>query len=242
MNKSIEPFLSIVIPVYNEERRIKNLSEIIFYLKKQKYSWEVIIVDDGSTDKTSKILKLLKKKLRFTLISYQPNSGKGFAVKTGMLSAKGKFRLFLDVDLSTPISEMEKFLPYLKKHPIVIGSRKLKASILLTRQPLFREYLGKIFTLLSQAVLRLDISDFTCGFKCFSKDAAEEIFKRQTIKGWGFDSEILYIGKLKKISAKELPIVWKNDPRTRVKFPKDIINSLFELTKIRINSAMGLYK
>lgn len=239
--KSRVPFLSVIVPIFNEEKRIKSLKEIIAYLKRQKYSWEVIVVDDGSTDRTSKILKSLKKQLRFNLVSYSPNVGKGFAIKTGMLKAKGEHRLFLDVDLSTPITELEKFLPYLKQYDIVIGSRKLKTSQLITRQSFIREHSGKVFTLLSQKVLQINVSDFTCGFKCFSSKAVKKTFSKQTINGWGFDSEILYIGKIAKHSIKEVPVIWRNAPGTKVKFPNAIISSFLELIKIRINSAKGLY-
>lgn len=242
MNRIKQPFLSVIIPVFNEEKRVKRLTEIISYLRKQKYSWEIITVDDGSTDKTNTILKSLKKKLRLKIISYDTNHGKGFAIKTGMLSAKGKYRLFLDIDLSTPINEFDNFIPFLKKYNIIIGSRKMKLSKVIIRQPLFREFLGKMFTLFSQKVLQINISDFTCGFKCFSKSAAEQIFTRQTINGWGFDAEILYIAKNKKIPIKEAAVLWKNDPRTKVKFPQDIIQSLIELMRIRLNSLRGIYR
>lgn len=236
------PFLSVIVPIFNEERRIRNLYHIVTYLKKQKYSWDITVVDDGSTDKTNKILRLLRKKIRFNLLSYSPNLGKGSAVRIGMLKAKGKYRLFMDVDLSTPISELKKFLPYLKKYDIVIGSRKLATSELVTRQPLIREHLGKIFTLLSQKFLGMYISDFTCGFKIFSKKSVDEIFARQRINRWGFDPEILYIGKIKKLSIREIPVYWENDPRTKVKFPDAIINSLVELISIKINYLRGLYR
>lgn len=241
MKQTKKPLLSIIIPVFNEQKRIKNLTKIIHYLKNQKFSWELIIVDDGSTDNTKRVLKSLKNKLKFKLLSYSPNLGKGFAVKTGMLKALGKYRLFLDIDLSTPIDELEKFMPLLEKNDILIGSRKLKTSNLLIRQTFIRELLGKLFTILSQIVLLLNVSDFTCGFKCFSQKAVEQIFIRQTINRWGFDSEILYIGGKKKFAIKEIPITWKNDPMTKVEFPQDIINSLLELAKIRINSLRGLY-
>lgn len=239
MNK--RPHISVVIPVYNEERRIKNLTQIISYLKKQKYLWEVVLINDGSKDRTQDKLNQLKKRRNFTIISYNENLGKGFAVKTGMLSAKGKYRVFLDIDLSTPITEFDKFLPYLDKYDIVIGSRKMKESNVVTRQSLTREVMGRMFTLLSQKVLQVDVSDFTCGFKCFSSKAVKKTFLKQTINGWGFDSEILYIGKITKHSIKEVPVIWRNAPGTKVKFPGAIISSFLELIKIRINSAKGLY-
>lgn len=234
-------FLSIIIPTFNEEQRVKKIYEIVDYLKKQKYLWEIIIVDDGSQDKTLKKLKELQKQLHFKLISYPENYGKGYAVKIGILSAKGKYRMFIDIDLSTPITELSNFLPYLKKFNIIIGSRKMKSANVVVRQPLIREFLGKIFTLLSKKVLNMNISDFTCGFKCFSDKAAIDIFSRQRNNRWGFDSEVLYIGKIKKYSIKEIPVNWSDDPRTKVKFPHDIINSLKELIKIRVNDYSGHY-
>lgn len=242
MKKLKQPYLSVIIPVFNEKKRIKNLDDVISYLKKQKYTWEVIVVDDGSKDKTTDTLKSLKNKLRFKLISLLENQGKGAAIKKGMLAASGKYRLFLDIDLSTPIREFDKLNPYLEKYDIVIGSRKMKGSSIIVRQPLVRELLGKSFTFLSQKTLQMKISDFTCGFKCFSQKAADQIFPRQTINRWGFDSEILYIGKLKNNSFKEVPVTWKNKSGTKVKFPDAIINSLLELAKIRINAFRGLYK
>ncbi len=242
MKRTKDTFISVVIPVYNEEKRINNLTTIISYLKKQKYKSEVIVVNDGSTDKTYKLLKLLKLKLNFKLFSYNKNLGKGYAIKTGMLNSRGKYRLFLDIDLSTPIEEVDKMLPHLKKNDIVIGSRKMESSNLIVRQPYAREFLGKIFTLLSQIILQMGITDFTCGFKCFSRESAEQIFPRQRINRWGFDSEILYLAKKGKYSIKEIPITWKDDKRTKVKFPQDILSSLGELLKIRLNSYRDLYK
>lgn len=241
MSSDKPPFLSVIVPVFNEERRIENIRHIDSFLKKQRYKWELIVVDDGSSDQTKKILRTLKKKLGFKILTHKSNQGKGFAIKTGMLNASGRFRLFCDVDLSTPISEIRSFIPHLKKYHIVIGSRKLRSSRLLTRQPLVREYLGKIFTLLSKIILQVDISDFTCGFKCFSDKSALDIFSRQSISRWGFDSEILFIGKRKKYNIKEIPISWSNDPRTKVRFPDDIIHSLTELIQIRLNQLRGLY-
>lgn len=235
-------FLSVIVPVYNEEKRIKKLVEVVAYLKKQRFMWELIVIDDGSLDHTKRKLTQLKKKLRFKLISYYPNKGKGAAIKEGMLFASGKYRLFLDVDLSTPLTEFNKLLPYIKKYDIVIGSRKMKGSDVKIRQPIARELLGRAFTFLSQQILQVKISDFTCGFKCFSEKAAKDIFSKQTIKRWGFDSEIMYIGKNRKFSIKEIPVTWRDDPRTKVKFPQDIINSLNELLRIRLNSKRGLYE
>lgn len=236
------PFLSIIIPLYNEETRLRNLSKIYRYLDRSNLNYEILLINDGSIDNTLKKLKALAKKFKFKLISYEKNKGKGFAVKTGMLVAKGNYRLFTDIDLSTPIIELTKFLPYLRKHDVIIGSRKMWGATLKKRQSFVRENLGKGFTLLSQLTLHLDISDFTCGFKCFSKKAAKKIFPLQRIEKWGFDSEVLFMAKKLGLSIKEIPVVWTNDPKTRVKFPQDILGSLSDLCRIRYHYFMNRYE
>lgn len=238
-------FLSIIIPLYNEEKRIMKLSEINKFLFDQKFESEVLLVNDGSTDNTpltaKEIVQKFPNKNIFKIISYPNNKGKGFAIRMGMLEANGQYRLFTDIDLSTPLEEFNKFKPFLKKFDIVIGSRKRKGARLIKRQPELREKLGKGFTKLSQLALGLNLTDFTCGFKCFSIEAAEEIFKRQRIERWGFDSEDLFIANKLGFSIKEVPVTWENDSETKVRLPKDIINSFSDLIKIRINNIKGLY-
>lgn len=230
-----EIYLSVVIPVYNESDRLFRLKEVIDYLKKQKYSSEVIVVNDGSTDETLIKLKELAKTLSFQIVSYDQNRGKGWAIKKGMAAAVGEYRLFIDVDLSTPLKEIEKILPFLDKFPVVIGTRKNDQAKVLIHQPKLRENLGKAFTWLSQVILGVGVSDFTCGFKCFSKESADKIFKRMRIERWGFDSEILYLCQKFGYPIKEVAVVWKNDARSKVKFPQDIIRSLSELIQIISN-------
>lgn len=228
-------FLSVIIPLYNEQTRLKKLNKIYNFLNQQKLKYEVILINDGSTDNTLETLKKLSAGFKFTLITYGKNRGKGFAVKTGMLAAKGQYLLFFDIDLSTPMQEFSKFSSCLKKNNIIIGSRKTKGSTLQKRQGLVRENLGKGFTFLSQVILNLDISDFTCGFKCFPQQAAKQIFSKQRIERWSFDSEILFLAKKLGYDIKEVPVEWSNDPRTKVRFPHDIIQSLLDLYKIRYN-------
>ncbi len=234
--------LSVIVPVFNESKRLEGLVKINEFLKDQKFTSELIVINDGSTDDTLLKLEELQKKVPFTIGSYEINRGKGFAIKTGMLKASGKFRLFMDVDLSTPIEEFIKIQPFLNKYDLVIGSRKMKGAKLIKRQPLIRETLGKIFTLLSQITLGVWVSDFTCGFKCFSATAAESIFNKTTIDRWGFDSEVLFLAKKNGFKIKEVPVSWTNDQGSKVKFPQDIINSLLELLTIRKNDLLGLYK
>lgn len=226
-------YLSIIIPLYNEQDQIMNLAKIHAFLDKYDFSYEILLINDGSTDNTMKQLKKIKKKFKVKILSYSQNRGKGFAIHQGILKAKGKFRLFIDMDLSTPIEEFDKFLSNLSKADILIGSRRLPNSKVISRQPFVREALGQAFTLLSQKILQLSLSDCTCGFKCFSKKASEEIFKRQKINRWSFDSEILFIAKKLGYKIKEIPVKWSNNPKSKVKFPQDIINSLIDLYKIR---------
>lgn len=237
-------FLSVIIPLYNEERRLINLLEIYNYLNNQKYSWEIILINDGSKDKTKKIASRMIKYNSFKniiLISYEKNRGKGFAIKNGMLKAIGEHRLFIDIDLSTPVKEIKKILFFAKKFDIVIGSRKRSGAKVIKHQPIIREVLGKEFTRISQKFLGLKVTDFTCGFKCFSAKSAEKIFLIQRIERWGFDAEILFLAQKINIPIKEVAIIWKNDSETKVKLPKDIIISFVDLFKIRYFAFRNLY-
>ncbi len=234
-------FWSIIVPVYNETKRVHNLNKIFRYLGNLKEPWELIVVNDGSRDDTLQKLDLFKRKSNFKLISYRTNRGKGFAVKTGMLAASGKFRLFCDIDLSTPIDEMRKIKKTLTKTDVAIGTRKLKGAKIILHQSLLRESLGRVFTWLSQLILNTWVSDFTCGFKCFSRRASEKIFKKTRIFRWGFDSEVLFLAKKYGLTIKEVPVVWKNDPQTKVRFPRDLVNSLAELILIRYYELKGFY-
>lgn len=236
-----KPHLSVVLPVFNESERLHNIYKIAKYVKSQPISSELIIVNDGSTDTTQELLENYAKKLGFSIISYTPNQGKGYALKTGILAAHGTYRLFLDIDLATPIEEYEKFRVYEKKYPVLIGSRRVNGARIAIHQPTVRELMGRFFTLLSQIILGLSITDFTCGFKCFHEKAAINIFSKTTIRRWGCDPEVLFIANKLGYHIKEIPITWKHDDRTRVKFPRDIIISFFELLKIRYNDIIGRY-
>jgi dolichyl-phosphate beta-glucosyltransferase len=227
--------ISVIVPVYNESQRIHHLEQIIKYLKTLPQKTELIVVDDGSKDDTLKKLRSMNSGNNFRILTYKKNAGKGYAIKTGMLAAKGDYCLFLDVDLSTPISEMGKFIPVLGKADIVIGTRKSKGANVVTPQPIIRKWMGRGFTLLSQIMLNVWVSDFTCGFKFFSKEAAKKIFSNVKVFRWGFDSEVLFLAKKYGFSVKEVPVTWVNDLSTKVKFPRDIIVSFRELLTIRNN-------
>lgn len=240
--KQKQIFLSVIIPVYNEKDRLSNIKKIRDYLKSKPFTSEILLVNDGSDAEYEKELQRIKKKYKdIKLLAYALNRGKGYAIQQGMLQARGKYRLFTDVDLSVPIESFDNFIPFLKKHKAILASRNLQGSYVEKRQNFIRQNMGKMFTFLSQQLLQLPVSDFTCGFKCFSSDAARAIFSKTKIQRWGFDSEVLFICNKMKYPIKEVAVMWKNDNRSKVKFPRDIILSFLELLMIIRNNAMGLY-
>jgi len=234
--------LSLIIPAYNEEKIIRNtLQKVTSYLKDKKHSWEVIVVDDGSKDKTSKIVSSVKNK-SIRLVRLPKNKGKGAALKAGVNAAKGEFIIYSDADLSVPITNIEKFLNLLKKeNDVVIGSRRIKDAEIAVHQPWVRETMGRVFTLLTKLVLLMDISDFTCGFKGFKKIAAKEIFSKSEIDRWAYDSEILFLAKIKGYKIEQAPIVWENREDTRVVLKNVVFETLKDLFKIRVNHFSGRY-
>jgi dolichyl-phosphate beta-glucosyltransferase len=240
-----EPYLSVIIPAYNEEKRLpKTLEEIDKYLRKQNYNYEIIVVNDGSKDKTAEIVREMFSEFRnLKLIDNKINQGKGAVVRQGMLSAKGEYRLFTDADNSTSIDQVEKMWPEFKKgYDIVFGSRDVKGAILDPPQPLFRRFLGEAFGFLTNLIVGTwGIADSQCGFKCFTKKAAEDIFPRCKINRFAFDPEILIIAKKLGYKIKEIPVYWRNDPESKVKF-KSIVKMAIDLFKIRWNLIKGIYE
>ena len=236
--------LSVIIPAYNEEKRLpQTLREIDEYLRKQNFESEIIVVSDGSKDRTVEVTKNLMSKIKnLRVIEFKENRGKGFGVKEGMLSALGNFRLFTDADNSTPINQIEKIWPEFEAgYDIVIGSRDIKGAILDPPQPLFRRFTGEVFKYLRKMIVDLwGIEDSQCGFKCLTKKAAEDIFPKCKINRFAFDPEILLIGKKMGYKIKEIPIYWKNDLQSKVKL-KSMIKMLIDLFKIRLNEIKGVY-
>ncbi len=230
--------LSLVIPVFNEQQRLDRALKICNDFQKKFPSWQFIFVDDGSTDKT----KALIEKVGFKVISYAKNQGKGYALKQGVKLAKKPLALITDIDFSTPLSELPKLYKEIDKAKMVIGSRKTQGAKVTKHQPKLREWLGARFTDLSNLWLGLKVTDFTCGFKLFKTDTAKQIFRLQKIKRWGYDAEIIFIAKKLRMNIKEVPVIWKNDDRTRVNLSKDIFRSLLDLILIRLNHLLGKYK
>jgi len=228
--------LSVVIPVYNEEKRWEKGLRICLKFYKEHKNWEFIFINDGSTDKTEKIIKnSIKNLFRMKLVSYEKNQGKGFALKQGVEKASKSFILITDIDFSVSMEELKFFYPLIKKGAdIVIGSRKVKKAKIIKHQKFLREWLGTRFTNLSNLWLGLNISDFTCGFKLFKKNAGKKLFELSKIKRWGYDAEIIYLAFKKGYKVKEMPVIWKNDEKTKVSLIKDVFRSLLDLLLIRI--------
>jgi dolichyl-phosphate beta-glucosyltransferase len=227
--------LSIVIPVYNGEELLERaVKKSISYLTRQPYTWELIIVNDGSTDDTHRIISRLKKKHRLIRgIGYRENRGKGHAVKTGALSAKGSNIIFYDVDLAVSVSSIGVALRKLAVHPVVIGVRRGNGSVIVVHQPLVREWLGRIFTWYANALLHLNVRDVTCGFKGFQKQEARELFNDQWLDGWAFDAEILYLARKKGYSVYQLPVKWSHRTGSKVSMVRDSIASFVGVLRIR---------
>lgn len=231
--------LSFVIPVYNEQERINKTFNALTNVKLPRglKLTEVIFVNDGSVDKTAKLIEAFAKKAKLKaavkLVTYTTNRGKGYALKQGMLKASGDYTLFFDADMSTPLSELAKFKPFMDKNiQVLIGTRKNGHSTVTKHQPLMRELLGKGFTKMTQIALSIDNTDFTCGFKAFSKKSKDAIFPESQIDRWGYDAEILLLARKFGFSQREIAVEWANDERTRVKLVSAIISTFSELGTI----------
>ena len=249
-------YLSVIIPAYNEEKRLsKTLEEIDKYLSKQRvaeasphlppcsasphsvYDYEILVVNDGSKDKTAQVIRDRVSVIQnLRLIDNKKNNGKGYVVRQGMLEAKGEYRIFTDADNSTSIDQVEKMWPYFEKgYDIVFGSRDVKGAILDPSQSLFRRFLGEAFGFLTNLIVGTwGIADSQCGFKCFTKKAAENIFPKCKINRFAFDPEFFMIAKKLGYKIKEIPVYWENDPESKVKF-KWMVNMGLDLLKIRWN-------
>lgn len=226
--------LAVIVPAYNEEPRLaKSLERIREYLSEQTYDWEVVVVDDGSTDSTPEIVRdFAERDPRFRLISYSPNRGKGAAVRTGMLDAKADVLLLCDADLAAPIEEVEKL--FAAKKAIAIGSRPLRESNLEVRQPWWREMAGRAFNLAVQALSIRGIKDTQCGFKLFSEKAANDVFSRCRFDGFSYDFEALMVGRALGYEIAEVPIRWSHQEGSKVRLFRDGMRMLRDLVRLRL--------
>jgi glycosyltransferase involved in cell wall biosynthesis len=244
------PDLSIVIPAYNEEGRLPGtLDRIIAYLQSKPYRVEVIVVDDGSSDRTSEIVNSYRQKcmqlqnLELRLIPNPGNRGKGYSVRHGMLEARGEIALFTDADLSTPIEEADKLMALLREgeYDSAIGSRALDRSLIQVHQSVIREQAGIFFNRMVRWMMGIQFSDTQCGFKAFRRERARIIFEQQRVERFGFDPEILFLAKRHGLRVAEVPVRWSHDAATKVNVVADGIRMFLELLLIRWNAVRGYY-
>ncbi|PJE57899.1 MAG: hypothetical protein COU81_03620 [Candidatus Portnoybacteria bacterium CG10_big_fil_rev_8_21_14_0_10_36_7] len=237
-------YLSVIIPAYNEEKRIaKTLIALSDWLSSQTYSYEIIVVSDGAKDNTTQVVKGLQEQIsNLRVIDNKGNHGKGFVVRQGMLEAKGEYRVFMDADNSTSIDHFSKMDPFFKEgFDIVIGSRDIKGADIKKHQARYKEFLGDAGNIFIQVVAGLfGIWDTQCGFKCFSAKAAEDVFSRMRIDRWGFDIEALAISKKLGYKIKQIPVTWINDEESHVKLFA-YFEVIWETIKIRWNLIIGKY-
>ncbi len=238
------PYLSIIMPCYNEEKLIGDTLEKVTSYLSGRYSYEAIVVDDGSSDGTVEIATAFSKKIpEVRVVENGRNRGKGFTVKNGFLNARGDVAIFTDADLSTPIEEIEKVIAGISEgYDVVIGSRTHGSSDIAVHQPWWREIMGKTFNLMVQTLTIKGIKDTQCGFKGFTKKAYPEVFERQTIEGFGFDVEILFIASKFDFKIKEVGVTWINRIESRVNPFIHPILMMIDLFKIRLGSMAGRYK
>lgn len=238
------PQYSIVIPAFNESARIlATLESVVSCVREKGWAAEVLVVNDGSRDATAAIVKAFARNApEVRLIENPGNRGKGYSVRSGLLQAMGEVVMFTDADLSAPIEEAERlFAAIAQGADIAIGSRWLEKGRQTHRQPLYRQFFGRCFNAVTRGVMGLRFADTQCGFKAFTRAAAQTVFQLQTIERWGFDPEILFIALKRGYRIVEVPVSWAHDERTRMSYLKDGIKMLREMATIRWNALRGRY-
>jgi dolichyl-phosphate beta-glucosyltransferase len=237
------PFLSLIFPAYNEETRLpKALEQSIAFLQKQPFEGEIIVVENGSIDRTYEIACSYQDQFENLNVIQSTARGKGLAVKKGMLAARGQYRMFLDVDLSMPIEDVAKFFPPMlaENIDIAIASREGKDARRIG-EPAYRHLMGRVFNTLIRLLTLPQYQDSQCGFKCFKSSVVEDLFPLQTVNGWAFDTEILYIANIRGYNVKEVGIDWYFDTDSRIKVVRDTIQMIKDTFTIRRNHRQGFY-
>jgi glycosyltransferase involved in cell wall biosynthesis len=234
-------FLSVIFPAHNEADRLpRALEQTITYLEGQSYLWEILVVENGSRDATFEIASSFAAHYPTVRVLREHLPGKGRAVRAGVLAARGDWRFICDVDLSMPVTEINRFLPPNVQADIVIASREGKNARRFN-EPAYRHLIGRIFNLIVRILALPGLHDSQCGFKCFSAGTASQLFPLQTINGWTFDVELLYIARLRGFRVVELGIPWYHDPHSKVKVLCDSARMMLDLFKIRWNHLRGKY-
>lgn len=230
-------YISVIIPLFNEEKRLLYSFEVIQNeLRNLTNNYELIFIDDGSTDKTPVILEEIKKtREKIIILKNNENKGKGYSLRKGILIARGLIILTTDIDLSVPIHFLHKFITTIEKEKsdLVIGTRRTEGAKITKRQPLLRRTLSNIYRWMARLLINSTISDFTCGFKLYKNQPARELFASSFTNRWGIDAEILYLAKKKNFKITEVPVEWKDSGDSRVNLYHDVLFSLYELIMIK---------
>jgi dolichyl-phosphate beta-glucosyltransferase len=242
--ETARPRYSVVVPAYNEQRRIgSTLEQVLDHLREQRWNAEIVVVDDGSRDDTLEVLNRFAREHPHVRVLQNPgNRGKGYAVRNGMLNARGEILLFTDADMSSPISEAGKLFAALEQGAdVAIGSRWLDPSLQFQRQSLQRQALSRLYNIFLRIVLRFPYRDTQCGFKAFTRRAAEMIFPQQRVTRWGFDPEILFLAHRLGLKVAEVPVRWGHDEGSKIHPVRDGLRMAADTLKVRWNAITGKY-
>ncbi len=234
--------LSVVIPAYNEERRLpRTLGEVSRHLGSVGLVYEILVVDDGSTDATGRVVREASDRDPAVRLLVTPHRGKGYAIRTGMLAARGDRLVFVDADLPMPVEDIARLADQLDTYPVVIASGEGPGAQRID-EPYVRHLMGRVFNAVVRLLATLNIQDTQCGLKCFSAECAHALFSRQTIDGFGFDVEILFIARRLGYRIGELPIAWRHVPASRVDPLRDTLRMLADVARVRWNDWRGAYR
>lgn len=242
INKNLNPFLSIIIPAHNEENRLpRTLEQVFAFLKQQSFASEVIVVENGSRDHTYEIAQSFSKQHENLRVIQNDWRGKGLAIQRGVKEAKGDYIFFCDADLSMPVEEISKFIPpQLPNVDIAIASREAPGAVRYN-EPYYRHLTGRVFNTLIRLLVLPNLQDTQCGFKCFRAQVARDIFRYQTLTGWAFDVELLYIAGHHGYKIIEIPIDWYFNDDSKISIFRDSLRMFLDLLLIRRNARRGLY-
>lgn len=237
------PLLSLIIPAYNEEARLpESLEQVAAFVDAQDYAVEVIVVDNNSIDRTAEVAAAFAARHDYACVLHEPRQGKGAAVNTGMRHGRGDYLFVCDADFSMPVDEIPKFMPpVLDGYDVAIASREVEGARRVG-EPEYRHLMGRVFNFIVRVLAIPRIQDTQCGFKVFRREVAEAVFPLQTIDGWAFDVEVLFIALQHGYQLTEVPITWYYKPQSRVHPLRDSINMLVEVLRVRINGWRGLYR
>jgi len=237
------PYLSIIIPAHNEEQRLPHtLEQIADFLSQQDFSSEIIVVENGSSDRTLALAQIYAQRIPNLRVLHSAERGKGLAVKMGMLAARGRYRFFADADLSMPIAEVARFIPpALPDAQVAIGSREASGAVRYD-EPSYRHVTGRVFNTIVRLLALPGLEDTQCGFKCFRGDIADEVFPLQTISGWTFDVEVLFIARRRGYRIVEVGIPWYFNADSKIRVARDASRMFLDLINIRLNAWAGRYE